>query len=201
MSEPSIYDASMNPLDLFGEWLAEAKACPAISEPTAMTLATATPDGTPSARIVLLKALSAEGFGFYSNNQSRKGRELSDNPKAALVFYWMPLNKQVRIEGVIEPLPDAQADDYFASRGREKQLGAWASVQSTPMQARGDLEARIAEMGARFAGMSVPRPPHWSGWQVIPHTIEFWIQRDFRLHERVIFRRDGSRWAHAILYP
>lgn len=197
-----MYDDSMHPVALFQEWFAEARAHPHITEPTAMTLATATAKGAPSARIVLLKEVLEEGFVFYSNQHSRKGGELADNPHAALCFYWMPLNKQVRIEGVVRVVEDAVADAYFASRGREKQLGAWASMQSRPMDSREDLQSRLAEMDAKFKGSDVPRPPHWSGWVLAPKRMEFWIQRDFRLHERVSFTKTAQdHWQHAVLYP
>lgn len=202
ITHDALYDPATNPLGLFDAWFAEAKACNQITEPTAMALATATTGGTPSVRIVLLKEVRDDGFVFYSNQHSRKGGELAQNPHAALCFYWMPLNKQVRIEGSVKVIDDASADSYFASRGREKQLGAWASLQSTPMDSREDLAKRIAEMDAKFKGTDVPRPPHWSGWVLTPTRVEFWIQRDFRLHERVSFTRAASgQWQHAILYP
>lgn len=199
-SDSIIYDASADPLAIFRQWLDEATACSAIAEPTAMTLATATASGMPSARIVLLKEVSAQGFTFYSNQQSRKGSELATNPQAALCFYWMPLNKQVRIEGSAMPVDVAIADAYFATRGREKQLGAWASQQSQPMASRSDFEQRIADMAQQFPD-HVPRPPHWSGWVLNPSRIEFWLQRDFRLHERTCFTRAHGAWQHHILYP
>lgn len=201
-SESSLYTTT-DPFTLFNAWFAEAKHCSAIKEPTAMTLATATKDGLPSARIVLLKDASTAGFTFYSNQQSRKGCELAGNPHAALCFYWMPLDKQVRIEGNVTPVDAKTADAYFASRGREKQLGAWASMQSQPMVSRGDLETRIAQMDETYKHMDVPRPPHWSGWLLEPMRMEFWLQRDHRLHERICFTRTSARdaWAHQILYP
>lgn len=190
-----------DPLAKFATWLADAKAHPAIAEPTAMTLATATTDGVPSARIVLLKHHGPEGLVFYTNFTSRKSGELKANPHAAVVFYWMPLDRQVRIEGAVHEVSTAEADAYFASRPRARQIGAWASLQSQPMAARHDLEARNAEIEARFEGMDVPRPPHWSGWRVVPQSFEFWIQNTARLHEREIFTRDGSGWQHTLLYP
>lgn len=201
-SESSLYTAT-DPLALFNAWFADAKACSAIAEPTAMTLATATKDGLPSARIVLLKDVSDAGFTFYSNQQSRKGGELAGNPHAALCFYWMPLDKQVRIEGTVTPVDAKTADAYFASRGREKQLGAWASMQSQPMASRDDLQTRIALMDETYKNMDVPRPAHWSGWLLAPTRIEFWLQRDYRLHERVCFTRPSPRdaWVQQILYP
>lgn len=201
-SESSLYTAT-DPVVLFRTWFDEAKATSAIAEPTAMTLATATKDGKPSARIVLLKDVGEAGFTFYSNQQSRKGGELAGNPHAALCFYWMPLDKQVRIEGTVTPVDAKTADAYFASRGREKQLGAWASMQSQPMAAKGDLQTRIAQMDETYKNRDVPRPPHWSGWLLAPTRIEFWLQRDFRLHERVCFTRASASdaWVHQILYP
>ncbi len=201
-SESSLYTAT-DPYALFHAWFADAKNCADIKEPTAMTLATATKDGLPSARIVLLKDVTDAGFTFYSNQQSRKGAEMAGNPHAALCFYWMPLDTQVRIEGTVTPVDAKTADAYFASRGREKQLGAWASMQSQPMASRGDLQARIAQMDETYKNTDVPRPPHWSGWLLEPTRIEFWLQRDHRLHERVCFTRASTNaaWVHQILYP
>lgn len=166
-----------------------------------MTLATATANGLPSARIVLLKEVDAEGFLFYTNLQSRKSRDLKENPHAALCFYWMPMGRQVRVEGVLEQVEDARADAYFASRPRARQLGAWASLQSEPMQSRAELDARVAEMEKRFEGKPVPRPPHWSGWRVAPQHIEFWQASEERLHARHLFTRQGEGWKHSLLYP
>lgn len=191
----------MNPLTQFHAWFAEATAHPHIKEPTAMTLATADAAGTPSARIVLLKEVDDAGFHFFTNYESRKSAELAARPHAALCFYWMPLDKQVRIEGTVSKASDAESDAYFATRGREKQLGAWASQQSRPMHARDDLEKRIAQMDEKFTGGEVPRPPHWGGWVLQPQRMEFWLQRDFRLHEREVFVRDGTDWQHTLLYP
>lgn len=166
-----------------------------------MTLATATPDGKPSARIVLLKEHGPQGFLFYTNHDSRKSAELKANPLAALCFYWMPLDRQVRIEGRIAPSTDEEADRYFASRPRARQIGAWASLQSQPMATRDTLEARVAELTTQYAGREVPRPPHWSGWRLTSESIEFWHQNSARLHEREIFRRRGDGWEHTLLYP
>lgn len=190
-----------NPYEIFRTWLGQAQSTPAIAEPTAMTLATATPEGIPSARIVLLKAYDERGFVFYTNTQSRKGRELDANPHAALVFYWMPLDKQVRIEGSIRRVSDVEADAYFASRERLKQAGAWASLQSQPLDARGTLEQRTTAIEAQYAGRDIPRPPHWTGYRLTPQSLEFWHQRDGRLHEREIYTRTGESWAHTLLYP
>lgn len=188
------------PFTQFAEWFAEAKATPTISEPTAMTLATATPEGKPSARIVLLKEFGPEGFVFYSNYTSRKGRELEANPQAALCFYWMPLDKQVRIEGRVTPVSDAEADAYFASRPRERQIGAWASLQSQDLAARTVLENRLVELEAAYPD-TVPRPPQWSGWRLKPESIEFWHQNWARLHARERYQRTADGWSHTLLYP
>lgn len=190
-----------DPLAKFSAWLADAKAHPAIAEPTAMTLATATPDALPSARIVLLKDYGPEGLTFYTSFTSRKSGEIKANPHAALVFYWMPLDRQIRVEGMVSEVSAAEADAYFRSRPRARQIGAWASHQSQPMARREDLELRNAEFEERFAGMDVPRPPHWSGWRVRPKSFEFWIQNAARLHEREIYLKDGDGWQYTLLYP
>jgi pyridoxamine 5'-phosphate oxidase len=188
------------PFALFDAWFAEARA----SEPNdanAMALATTTPDGHPSLRMVLLKGHGADGFVFYTNLDSRKGRELAENAHVALLFHWKSLRRQIRIEGPVTPVDDATADAYFATRGRDSQLGAWASDQSRPLDSRATFEARFAEMQARFEGQGVPRPPRWSGWRVIPERIEFWQDREHRLHERNLYVRDGESWTKGLLYP
>lgn len=192
-----------DPIAKFDQWFNKAKATPAVKDATAMTLATATPDGKPSARIVLLKAFDADGFVFYGNMESRKFGELQKNPHAALDFYWAPLDKQVRIEGGVVRVSDAEADAYFASRERGKQIGAWASLQSQPMANRAEFETRIAEVTRRYEGATVPRPPHWSGWRLIPTSLEFWSQGEFRLHERELYTRPGvdAPWQLSLLYP
>lgn len=189
------------PIHQFEQWLGEAKAHPEINEPTAMTLATVGAEGNPSARIVLLKEVDARGFVFYTNLESRKSREIHAQPHAALCFYWMPLDKQVRVEGQIHAVSAAESDAYFATRVREKQIGAWASKQSETMESRDALQQRIAEITARFAGQNIPRPPHWGGWRLVPERIEFWQQRDFRLHVRDVYVRTGEQWQHTLLYP
>jgi pyridoxamine 5'-phosphate oxidase len=188
-----------DPLVLFRAWFAEAEA----SEPhdaNAMALATAGAGGRPSVRIVLMKDFDARGFAFYTNTLSRKGRELAENPNAHLNFYWKSLRRQVRIDGSITPVSTAEADAYFASRPRASQLGAWASLQSAPLDERTTLEARFAEMAAAYPN-DVPRPPHWSGYRVLPSRIEFWIDRRDRLHERYIYDRSGDAWHRSMQYP
>jgi pyridoxamine 5'-phosphate oxidase len=189
-----------DPDTLFEKWLAEAIQSEP-NDPVAMALATADSDGRPSLRMVLLKGHDARGFVFYTNRQSRKGGDLAANPKAALLFHWKSLRRQVRIEGPVESVGDDEADAYFETRARDSQLGAWASDQSRPMADRGTFEARYQEMKARFEGADVPRPPHWSGYRVRAERIEFWNDRAFRLHERRLFVRSGDGWDESLLYP
>ncbi len=194
MTEPAT-----DPFILFQAWLAEATQTE-LNDPNAMTLATATPDGRPSARIVLLKGADREGFVFYTNTESRKGRELAANAQVALLFHWKSLARQIRIEGLAEPVRPEEADAYFASRPRISRLGAWASEQSRPLADRATLEARLHEMETRYEA-AVPRPPHWSGYRVRPGSFEFWQDMPFRLHDRTVFQLVDGVWRAFTLYP
>jgi pyridoxamine 5'-phosphate oxidase len=187
------------PFARFGEWLAAAEAAEP-NDPNAMAVATVGPDGAPSLRVVLLKAWDERGFVFYTNLDSQKGRELAENGHVHLNFHWKSLQRQVRIGGTAALVDDAEADAYFATRPRDSQLGAWASLQSQPLTDRGTFEARIADMAARFPG-DVPRPPRWSGWRVTPTRIEFWQAHEARWHEREVYRRDGDAWQYGLVYP
>jgi pyridoxamine 5'-phosphate oxidase len=189
-----------DPFALFDAWYEEARAAE-INDPDAMSLATATPEGRPSVRMVLLKGHGAEGFTFYTNADSRKGQELAGNRQAALLFHWKSLRRQVRIEGPVEEIDAAQADRYFATRSRDSQVGAWASDQSRPLDSRAIFEARYEEIRARFEGQDVPRPPRWTGFRVTPDVMEFWSDRPHRLHERRLFTRTGKGWNEGLLYP
>jgi pyridoxamine 5'-phosphate oxidase len=189
-----------DPFQLFDTWFAEARA----SEPNdsnAMALATVDAAGQPSVRMVLLKGHGPDGFVFYTNRESRKAGDLAAVPKAALLFHWKSLRRQIRIEGAVSRVSDAESDAYFASRSRDSQLGAWASDQSRPLDARATFEARYEEARARFEGGDVPRPPHWGGYRVAPSAIEFWQDREHRLHERRLFVREGDAWSEGLLYP
>ena len=189
-----------DPFALFEQWFAEACAAEP-NDPEAMALATVGADGRPSLRMVLLKGRGPEGFSFYTNFASRKGRELEANANAALLFHWKSLRRQVRIEGAVEAVGAAEADAYFATRSRESQLGAWASDQSRPLDRRETLEARFADMARRFDGQPVPRPPHWAGFRVVPTSIEFWSDGAHRLHKRRLFVVENGAWTEGLLYP
>jgi pyridoxamine 5'-phosphate oxidase len=191
------------PLARFTALFEKAKQIPAekLPEPTAFALGTADERGFPAVRVVLLKHMDEHGFVFYTNFNSRKGRELSANKRAALCFHWQHLEEQVRVEGVAERVSDAEADEYFASRARGSQLGAWASFQSQEMKQSVDLETRLAEFEKKYAGGAVPRPPHWSGFRVVPDRIEFWKNMPSRLHVRHVYTRNGDGWDVRQLYP
>jgi pyridoxamine 5'-phosphate oxidase len=199
-SKPKRASTMSDPFALFDEWFAKAsKSEP--NDPNSMALATAGSDAQPHARMVLLKSHGPEGFVFYTNEESAKGEELRENPRSALLFHWKSLRRQIRIEGVVEPVSSSEADSYFATRGRDSQLGAWASDQSRPLDSRETFEQRFEEMKARFEGEEVPRPPHWGGYRLKPHRIEFWIDRAHRLHDRRLFTLLGGSWSEGLLYP
>jgi pyridoxamine 5'-phosphate oxidase len=192
--------ADTDPFQLFDDWFAEARTSEP-NDPDAMALATATPDGRPSVRMVLLKDFGPGGFTFYTNLDSRKGAEIAANPRAALLFHWKSLRRQIRIEGPLEQVGDAEADAYFATRGRDSQLGAWASYQSRPLDSRATFEKRFEEAARRFDGEAVPRPPRWSGFRLKPELFEFWSDRPHRLHERRTFTSAAAGWREGLLYP
>ncbi len=189
-----------DPFARFGEVYARAKAAD-IELPNAMSVSTVGPDGQPSTRMVLLKDFDEDGFVFYTNYESRKGRHILAAPKVALNFYWRELEEQIQIEGEASPVSDEEADAYFATRPRASQLGAWASQQSRPLANRARLVAEVAKVEARHVGRKVPRPPHWSGFRVKPRRFEFWVGKPFRLHERTVYEPDGEGWKSYGLYP
>jgi pyridoxamine 5'-phosphate oxidase len=189
-----------DPHHMFEDWFEQARAAEP-NDPEAMALATADAQGRPSVRMVLLKGHDERGFAFYTNSESRKGGEIASNPRAALLFHWKALRRQVRIEGQIEPTSDAEADAYFATRSRDARLGAWASDQSRPLESRAAFEARYARAVAEHEGKDVARPPYWWGYRMVPDRIEFWTDRPHRLHERRLFTLGEDGWAEGLLYP
>jgi pyridoxamine 5'-phosphate oxidase len=196
---PPLLDAR-DPFELFAAWFDEAKAKEP-NDPNGMALATVDEAGLPDLRMVLLKDAGPDGFVFYTNLDSAKGRQLAANPKAALLFHWKSLRRQVRVRGAVEPVTDAEADAYFATRARASQIGAWASSQSRPLPDRLALEKKVAEMGVKFGIGKVARPPHWSGFRLRPQVLEFWRDRPFRLHERLVFHRAAGGWTTERLFP
>lgn len=189
-----------DPLRQFAAWFEEARVA-GVVYPETTALATAAPDGAPAVRMVLLKAADERGFVFFTNTASRKGRELEANPHAALLLYWRELGRQVRVEGRVEPVDDAESRPYFETRPRASRLSAWASPQSEPVESRAELERRFAQAAARFPGEEIPLPPHWGGYRVVPETIELWEHRENRLHDRVLYTRTESGWRRERLAP
>ena len=194
------FTEAAEPFRLFAEWLAEAEGSEP-NDPNAMSLATVDADGLPDSRMVLLKGFDERGFVFYTNTESAKGVELAATPKAALVFHWKSLRRQVRARGDVHRVTDAEADAYFHSRPRDSRIGAWASRQSRPLESRFALETAVASYVAKFGLGEIPRPPHWTGFRVVPVAMEFWRDKPFRLHDRVRFARDGEGWSRTRLYP
>jgi pyridoxamine 5'-phosphate oxidase len=193
-------DLDLDPLRQFDRWFAEAREA-GLAAREAMTLATATPDGRPSARMVLLKAADERGFGFHTNYESRKGTELAANPRAALLFWWQPLGRQVRVEGVVARVPSAESEAYFRTRPLASRIAAWASPQSRPLPGRDELDRLYAEAAARLPAEDVPLPPHWGGLRLVPDAYEFWQHGDDRMHDRVRYERDGAGWRRERLAP
>ena len=196
------FTAASDPLALFGAWMAEAEAAEPV-DPEAMALATVDAEGLPDVRMILLKGADERGFVFYTNCESAKGRELATNPQAALLFYWKSLGRQIRLRGPVEPTTEAEADAYFATRHRESRIGACASQQSRPLASRAALEAEVARLTKALGAGPVPRPSYWRGYRLIPIEIEFWRSGDFRLHDRIVFRRASPQqpWTKTRLYP
>ncbi len=193
-------DVAADPIEQFRRWF-DAALDAGLHEPNAMTVATATRDGSPSARVVLLKGFDSRGFVFYTNYEGRKGRELEENPRAALLFYWGELERQVRIEGTVSRVSEEESDAYYASRPRGSRLGAWASEQSRTVEGRGVLEDRLGDLEAEYEGREVPRPPFWGGYRVWPEVVEFWQGRENRVHDRIVYRRQGGGWEIERLQP
>lgn len=189
-----------DPIARFQDWLAQARDA-GLAEPTASALATVDARGRPSVRMLLLKGVDEKGFVYFTNLESRKAREMAANPSVALCFHWQPLELQVRVEGEVVPVSAEEADAYFASRPRGSQIGAWASLQSRPLASREELEARIVEVETRFGDGTIPRPPYWSGFRVVPRSVEFWSGRIARLHDREVYTRDGDGWTVQRLFP
>lgn len=200
MTAPFDPSSSDDPIELFARWFREAEDA-GLPLPESMALSTATADGVPSSRMVLLKAYGPEGFCFFTNYESRKSQELIANPRAALLFHWAVLERQVRVEGRVERVTDEESFAYYRTRDRGSRIGAWASRQSRPLPDRETLEGRVAEFESRFPGDEVPLPPHWGGYRVVPERIELWQGRPSRLHDRCVFVRDGSEWRMERLYP
>ena len=200
MSDVANAIPASDPFGLFEEWFARARESEP-NDPNAMALATATPDGAPSVRMVLLKGHDADGFVFYTNAESRKGREILSNPRAALLFHWKSLRRQIRIEGPLSEVTQAEADAYFHSRARKSQIGSAASDQSRPLDSRETYLQRVGVLAGQYEGHTIPRPPHWTGFRLAPQRMEFWLDRPNRLHERRQFDRSGDGWTSTMLYP
>lgn len=199
--DSAAFNVPANPYDLFKDWLAQAEKSE-INDPNAMCLATSTPDGRPSARMVLLKGLDERGFVFYTNDGSKKGQQILDNPHAAICFHWKSLRKQVRIEGVIEEVSDIEATEYYNTRHRGSRVGAWASKQSQPLGSYEELKNFVEDYEAKFEGQDdIPRPDYWKGFRIKPTYFEFWIDGDYRLHQRYLYTPDGDGWTIGMLYP
>ena len=197
--DETIFDRA-EPIGLIADWLVNARAHEP-NDPNAMALATVDADGAPDSRMVLLKDIDARGLTFYSNTESAKGLQLAGNPSVALLFHWKSLRRQVRVRGTVQPVAAEEADAYFASRARESRIGAWASNQSRPLPDRATLEAAVARETERFEGVEPPRPSHWTGWRVVPRSVEFWRDRPYRLHDRLRFDRSGDGWTKTRLQP